>query len=81
MLKTTVYSDGVLCIGHYYDSRGIKTTVDYAGDSGGYNALMDELRLGDNDVTEVTIQSVELTAWFNVPVQVNPLMTVWNMPV
>lgn len=81
MIKTTVYNDGVISTGYYYDSRGIKTTVDYAGDSTGYSDMMLELRIGDNDITEVTIQSVELTSWFNAPLQINPLMTCWNMPV
>lgn len=82
MIKTTVYSDGVLCIGHYYDSRGIKTTVDYAGDNVGYDDMMLELRLGDNDITEV-VHKVEhrLNACIHVPIQVNPLMTCWNTPV
>ena len=78
MIKTTVYSDGALCIGYYHDSRGIKTTVDYAGDMQGYIALMLGLRSGDNDITEV-VHKVEHA--FNVPNQVNPLMTCWNTPV
>ena len=82
MIKTTVYSDGVLCIGYYYDSRGIKTTVDYAGNAEGYSDMMLELRLGDNDITEV-VHKVEhrFNARYHAPIQVNPLMTCWYNPV
>lgn len=40
MIKTTVYSDGIISEGYYYDHRGIKTTVEYAGDKLGYGDLM-----------------------------------------
>ena len=82
MIKTTVYSDGIISEGYYYDHRGIKTTVEYAGDKLGYGDMMLELRLGDNDITEV-VHAVEhrINARIHVPLQANPLMTCWNTPV
>ena len=82
MIKTTVYNDGIVSEGYYYDNRGIKTTVEYAGDKLGYGDMMLELRLGDNDITEV-VHTVEyrVNDRLHAPIQGNPLMTCWNTPV
>ena len=82
MIKTTVYSDGIISEGYYYDNRGIKTTVEYAGDKLGYGDMMLELRLGDNDITEV-VHNIEhrIIARIHAPIQANPLMTAWLTPV
>ena len=79
MIKTTVYSDGIVSTGYYHDSRGIKTTVDYAGDSQGYSDMMLELRLHNEDITEVRhVVQHRINVRYHAPMQSNPLMTCWN---
>ena len=82
MIKTTVYSDGIVSEGYYYDNRGIKTTVEYAGDKLGYGDMMLELRLHNDDITEVRhVVQHRINARIHAPLQGNPLMTAWNTPV
>ena len=82
MIKTTVYSDGIVSTGYYYDSRGVKTTVDYVGNEEDYSDMMLDLRLHNDDITEVRhLVNHRINARYHAPVQINPLMTAWHNPV
>ena len=78
MIKTTVYSDGIISEGCYYDNKGFNQTFEFIGSALEYMHLIDNMKTQDYELDIALIR-------VNAPAFITPVFTefslhnVWKM--